>query len=148
MSNTNKTKIIVLAISYVLALTFIILAILPLFETPEKEYYSTGTHTLNLEEEYTIFEFKFEKTGMYTFKSEGESDTQARLTLRGSTCISSDDIDEDNKNFEFQYRCEKGEIYRLCIKSNSGSLENYKIKVTAVKANSNTNNDAATDAEE
>ena len=120
MSNvkTGKAIVIILDVSYLLALAFIFLAVLPMVkDANEKTYYSTGTHKFDLEKNYTIFEFKFEKSGNYSFKSTGKADTEAKLTLAGKTLISDKDSG-DGDNFSFEYYCKKGEVYRLCIKNN------------------------------
>ncbi len=135
MSNvkTGKAKIIILIVSYLLALAFVFLAVLPIIkDANEKVYYGTGTHKFDLTKEYTIFEFKFEKSGNYTFKSTGKADTVAKLVLKGKTVASDDNSGSDN-NFSFEYYCKKNEVYRLCIKSAKGSIDDCKISVTSTK---------------
>ena len=138
MSNvkTDKKKVIILVVSYLLALVFILLAVLPMIkDANEKVYYGTGTHKFDLTKEYQEFEFKFDKSGNYTFKSSGKADTEAKLTLGGKT-LRNDDNSGDGDNFSFQYYCKKGEVYRLYVRNNKGSIDDYKIIVSAVKSSS------------
>ncbi len=134
MSNvkTDKTKIVILVISYILALVFILLAVLPIIQdSNKKEYYATGTHEFDLTKEYQTFEFKFEKSGTYSFKSTGKRDTEAKLIL-GSDVLRHEDNGDDN--FEFEYYCKKGEVYRLAVRCNDGKISDYKIVVKSVKS--------------